>query len=479
MATEKTGTTCAYCSVGCSLNLETYGDMLIKAVPDKEGAVNRGLLCGRGKFGFNCAVLDGKLYEPMVRKENGLETTDYHEAFVLTAKKVQSVAAKYGKDAVAVAVSDRYTNEEAFAIKRFADAIGARTFCFNNRENGLAKVLGFDASPNTIDELLAAEVILVTGFDVRLNPVVQVKLKQAAEAGAKVILINPVGYEQHFEFAAKVLYVENDLSFLKQIAKALLDMGKKPEAEGFDAFKSSLEKIEAGDDAKVVAELYGNAKKAMIVFQQNLVTTEAAALIGDIAVLSGHIGSPRDGILMIKAKNNSQGLIDLGITAGAEAMEGVKALLIFGEDPKADLSGLEFLMVSDTHMTQTAEKADVVIPGTGAVSADGTFTNTERRLLPVRQAVNEDVLFCNWEIAAGLAHVFEADMPYDDIFDISAEMEEKIYKYKHAEIGEVLGGVLAPEKAVLQTVGDAKFVDPLDSTDNLMNVIAQRLPRPA
>ncbi len=476
--TEQTDTTCSYCSVGCSLHLETYGDMLVKAVPDKEGAVNKGLLCGKGKFGFDCAVMDGKLLDPMIKREHGLEEADYHEAFVLTAKKAQSVAAKYGKDAVAVAVSDRYTNEEAYAIKKFADAIGAKTLCFNQRENGAAKVLGFDASPNTIDELLATEVILVTGFNSVLNPVIQIKLKQAAEAGAKVVLVNPAGYEQHFEFASKVIYVKNDVTFLKEIAKALLDMGKTSKAEGFDEFAASLAKVKVSDDAKAVAELYGNAKKAMIVYQQNFVTTDAAVLIADIAVVSGHIGTPRDGILMVKAKNNSQGLIDLGIRAGAEAMKGVKALLVFGEDVKADLSGLDFLMVSDTHMTETARKADVILPGTGFASTEGTFTNTERRLQSVRQAVNEAVSFTNWEIAAELAHVFEVEMPFDDTYDISVEMDDQLYKYKYAELGEIFGGVLAPEKAALKTVGDAVFADPLESTDNLMNVIAQRLPKP-
>ena len=477
--TDQTDTTCSYCSVGCSLHLESYGDMLVKAVPDKEGAVNQGLLCGKGKFGFDCAVMDGKLLDPMIKKENVLEEVDYHEAFVLAAKKAQSIGAKYGKDAVAVAISDRYTNEEAYAIKKFADTIGAKTLCFNNRKNGAAEVLGFDASPNTIDELLATEVILVTGFNTVLNPVIQIKLKQAAQAGAKVVLINPVGYEQHFEFAAKVLYVKNDASFLKEVAKALLDMGKTSKAEGFDAFAASLAKVTVSDDAKAVAELYGTAKKAMIVYQQNFATTDAAALIADIAVVSGHIGTPRDGILIVKAKNNSQGLADLGIRAGAEAMDGVKALLVFGEDVKADLSGLEFLMVSDTHMTETAKKADVIIPGTGSASTDGTYTNTERRLQPVRAAVNEEVSFNNWEIAAELAHVFEVEMPYDDTYDISVEMDDQLYKYKYAEMGEVFGGVLAPEKASLKVVGDAAFVDPMDSTDNLMNVISQRLPKPA
>lgn len=65
------------------------------------------------------------------------------------------MAAVYGKEAVAVAISDRYTNEEAYAIKKMANAMGAKTLSFNNRESGIAKVLGFDASPNTIDELLS------------------------------------------------------------------------------------------------------------------------------------------------------------------------------------------------------------------------------------------------------------------------------------------------------------------------------------
>ena len=110
-----------------------------------------------------------------------------------------------------------------------------------------------------------------------------------------------------------------------------------------------------------------------------------------------------------------------------------------------DLSGMEFIMVSDTHMTETAKKADVVIPGTGFASTDGTFTNTERRLQQVSQAIFEDVAYSNWDIAAELAHVFEVEMPFDDTYDIYAEMKDQLDKYKYAKIGEIIGGVLKPE----------------------------------
>ncbi|WP_390573336.1 molybdopterin-dependent oxidoreductase [Blautia caecimuris] len=476
--TEATDTTCAYCSVGCSMHLETYGDMLVKAVPDREGAVNKGLLCGRGKFGFDCSVMDGKLLEPMARKDGELTEVDYHEAFMLTAKKAESLAAKYGRNAVAVAVSDRYTNEEAYVIKKFADSIGAKTLCFNNRENGLEKVLGVNASPNTINEVLSADVILCAGFIAKENQVIRLKLKQAAKNGAKVILVNPEGYAQdHMSFVYKTVETDNSLGFFKGVAKALLDMGKGAGAEGFDAFKASIEGVSVTEEAKEIAELYANAKKAMIVFQQNVVTTEAAVLLGDIAVVSGHIGKARDGILMLKAKNNSQGLVDLGITAGAEAMEGVKALLVFGEDPAPELlKELVFLMVCDTHMTEAAKLADVVIPGTGFASTYGTFTNTERRLQVVEQAIEEDVVFSNWEVAAELAHVYEVEMPFDDVEDISDEMNDKLPVYRYAEMGEIYGGVLACENAKLAAVEDAAFVAPLRSTDHLMNMIDERLP---
>ena len=158
------------------------------------------------------------------------------------------------------------------------------------------------------------------------------------------------------------------------MAKALIDMGKTSNAEGFDAFAASVADAEVCEEIKAVAELYAGAKKAMFVFQQNVVSEEAAALIADIALLSGHIGKPRDGILEVKAKNNSQGLVDMGIHAGAEALEGVKGLMIFGEDPKdVDLSGLEFLAVSDIYLTETAKKADVFLPGTGFASTDGNI----------------------------------------------------------------------------------------------------------
>ncbi|MDD6299264.1 NAD(P)-binding protein [Hornefia butyriciproducens] len=479
--TEITETTCSYCSVGCSLDLESYGDMLIKANPDKEGYVNAGICCAKGKWGFDASVLEDKIVDPRIKDGDGFRLTDYHEAFVMMAKKLEAVRVRHGAESIGVAISDRYTNEEAYAIKKFADVIGARTFTFNRRASGVSEVLGLDheASPNTIDELLSTDVILVPGFIKNRNAVIWNKIKQAAERGASVIVLNTEGAQDEWEFAAKVIDIDNSTEFLKRIAKYLVETGKTSDAEGFDAFVKSLEGVELCDECRSVAEMYAGAKKAMIVYQQNVLSTEAARLIGEIAMLSGHIGTPRDGILEVKPKNNSQGLVDLGIHAGAEAMDGLKGLLIFGEDPTdADLSGLEFLGVSDVMMTETAKKADVVLPGTGFASASGTYTNTERRLMPVEPAIDEDVDFSNWEIAAELAHVFEEEFSFEDEYDISEEMNDAVPMYKYAEEGEILGGALKPCEPKFTAAEDAKLIDELVCTDAMMRQTAERIPTP-
>ncbi|MGI6204320.1 MAG: FAD-dependent oxidoreductase [Anaerovoracaceae bacterium] len=479
--TDTTVTTCANCSVGCTLDVESYGQLLYKAVPDSDGRVNAGICCGKGKWGFDAAVKEDRLTDPLIKDGRKLVPTDYHNALVRMAKGLEFTKVRNGEGSIAVSISDRYTNEEAYAIKKFADAVGAKTFTFNRRKSGVAEVLGLEreASPNTIDELLSTNVILVPGFIKNRNPVIWNKIKQAAEAGAEVYVINAGDAADSWQFA-NVIETKDSTAVLRRIAKALIKEGCESDAEGFEEFKKSLSSVRATSECTEIAKAYAEAKKAMIVYQQNVLSEEAAMLIAEIAVLSGHIGKPRDGILEVKPKNNSQGLVDLGITDGAEALEGVKGLIVFGEDPEGvDLSKLEFLGVVDIYLTETAKKADVVIPGTGVESALGTFTNTERRMMQVAPSISEGDMLLNWEIAAELAHIFEQEFPFLEEIDISEEMNRTLPLYRDAEMDEVLGGVLVPGDVKFKAAEEAKLIDELACTDALMNRVAASIPTPA
>ncbi|MDO4960592.1 MAG: FAD-dependent oxidoreductase [Eubacteriales bacterium] len=477
LETEKTEVICGGCSMGCSTLVETKGQVLVKANPDPEGAVNGGVLCVNGKFRFaNAALGDNKLTVPMMKKDGEFTEIDYREAMVLGAKKLESLSMGFGRDAIAFAVSDRYTNEEAYVIKKVADEFGAKLLCFNNRRNALADVLGIDASPNTIDELLSTEVILAIGYNMTDNAVMRVKLMQAAKNGAKVVLINPIGMEQDHMSFAKAVYVDDSTAFLKELVKAIMESGSPAAVaaeavEGYEELKASVAGVSVSEKAAEIAALYGGAKKAMIVYQQNVISAEAAELAADMAVISGHIGAPRNGIVLLKSKNNSQGLVDLGITAGAEALEGVKGLIIFGEAPDPELlKGIEFVMVVDTHMTPAAMAADVVVPGTAPIHADGCYTNTERRLQMTNAAVEPDVTFNNAELVQMLAEILEIPVIYEDVEAIEADMDCELAIFRNASDGEVLGGVLKPVKTVLAAAKDAKFADPMPQTDYLMSL---------
>ncbi|MCT4619667.1 MAG: molybdopterin-dependent oxidoreductase [Marinisporobacter sp.] len=498
--TKETHTVCSHCSVGCHLNLNTKGDMLIRSLPEKESAVDNGLLCVKGRFGFDIAKKGTRITKPLVRKNGELVEVSWDEGILFAAKKAQSLGALYGNDTLAISISDRYTNEEIYLANKFAkEVIGTENVCsFNRLSGGIEDVLGYDASTNTFEELLSTETILLVGSDViNDHTIAGIKIRKAVQNGAKLITINPFKTTAD-EWASKMVTPENNLSFLKEVTKALIDSGFSPSnAEGLEELKDSLKDVVVSDDAKEVAEIYGKSKKAMIVFSQNDVTVDAARAIANIAVISGHIGSAYKGIIQLKPNNNSQGLVDMGIEKDAcEVVAGIedqsiKGLLIFGEDVKdMDLSKLEFLMVQDTHLTETGKLADVVLPAVSFAESNGTFTSTERRIQKINQAIPAIGGYENYEVIIKLANILGVNMSYKDANAIFNEISENVLEYfkankeKEAEVFWPIGkerilyinGFNFPEgKAQLQPIGNGSFFNKTINTNNLANSFVEIL----
>jgi predicted molibdopterin-dependent oxidoreductase YjgC len=111
----------------------------------------------------------------------------------------------------------------------------------------------------------------------------------------------------------------------------------------------------------------------------------------------------------------------------------VKAMYIMGEDPvltdadanhvRKAISELEFLVVQDLFLTETARYADVVLPAACYAEKDGTFTNTERRVQRVRKAVEPPgEARADWEIIAELSTRMGYPMRYESPADIFEEI---------------------------------------------------------
>jgi formate dehydrogenase alpha subunit len=219
--------------------------------------------------------------------------------------------------------------------------------------------------------------------------------------------------------------------------------------EGFEKFRDGLAKFtpEYGEKITEVpkeqiieaALLYGRAKKPGIYYTMGITQhahgTNNVYSIANLALMTGNLGAESTGVNPLRGQNNVQGSTDMGCVpdlypgyqqvanpsvrkkfedawgvklpkkAGLKATEMIgmavkgklKAMYIMGENPVLSdpdsnhtlraLKNLDFLVVQDIFLNETAELADVVLPAVSFAEKDGTFTNTERRVQLVRKAV--------------------------------------------------------------------------------------------
>lgn len=490
---ETTQTTCGWCGVGCSLQIESVGDRIARIVP-ADGPVNNGLLCKRGRFGLPFTNEEERLSVPMVCGEKELVEADWEDALLYVAKKAKSVKARFGGESIAVFASPRYSNEELYLVQKFARAVlGTNNInSLSEPESLVRDVLGFEGSTNSYSEIDSADFILGVGVDFDY-PIAALKLKQAK---AKLWLVD--GKEPKLgRYASKVLVAAANanagffgafiaLAFQKGLANpAFAEKYVANFAELADTFKNAdAEALLSGsgislDDADALVEGYAKAKAPLLVLGSGSLSAESAKLLLVFAALTGKLGLPRRGLLNLRRHCNSQGLSDMGVspqalpgqvkvsdeaarvalarrwkatvpaTAGlnteqvlASVKNGkVKAVFVFGEDPPRDvvdiLSGADLLVVQDLFFTSLAQAACAVLPAASFAEMDGSFTNSERRVQKVAAAVPPLSGLSNLEVIAALM----AMMGYKQkgaAADVFAEIAATVPGYE--QVNPAVGG---------------------------------------
>lgn len=439
-------TTCSGCSVGCKTVAETRGDLLIKMQPVMEDSVSKGLLCKKGRFELDHFVPRDRVLHPMVRKDGVLTEVSYKEALIHAARKAQSVQLIHGTGSLGVSVSDSYTNEEIHMAKKLGELLGSEhVFSFGYRKSGLTDVLGYDASTNMMEELETTDLIIAIGGDIfHTHTIAGLKLKNAVHRGKRLININ--SRHTKIDEWTKESYITQDGLLLKQICKVLAEEPKMANRiDNADTFRDSLKDVVVSDEAKAIAQAYQEAKKAILIYDKETVTVEGERLIAAMAVLSGHIGSPRDGIIQLKKNVNSQGIVDLGLGIDAEEKTAliadgtIKGMIVLGEDVDAALlKGLEFLVVQTAVMTKAAEMADVVLPASIFAETSGTVTSSERRIQKVNPAFEKMVEMDNKEVLMEMMNLLSKDYCEDiSQYRIRREISQEVSEYQNIHEQEI------------------------------------------
>jgi formate dehydrogenase (NADP+) alpha subunit len=264
--------------------------------------------------------------------------------------------------------------------------------------------------------------------------------------------------------------------------------------ENFDAFRDSLkqfdlDKVEAitgvpKDKVVEAARIYATNKPSSILYAMGITQhthgTDNVIATANLAMLTGNIGKPSTGVNPLRGQNNVQGACDLGalpdvftgyqsvvnedirkkfedawgtylpreaglpLTVMIEAAhkKEIKAMYLIGENPllsdpdtlhvKESLEKLDFFVVQDIFMSETAKLADVVLPSASFAESDGTFTNTDRRVQRVRKAVEPiGKSKPDWQITCQIAQKMGGKgFDFQDPSQIMDEMSKLTPSYK-------------------------------------------------
>ena len=239
------------------------------------------------------------------------------------------------------------------------------------------------------------------------------------------------------------------------------------------------------DQIAQAARIFAQAKTASIVYSmgitQHTTGTDNVLSLANLAMLTGNVGKESTGVNPLRGQNNVQGACDLGalpnVYPGYQSVEDaairgkfetawgkplspnkgltiveilhaietndIRALYIMGENPalsdpnltrtRKALENVEFLVVQDIFLTETAEYADVVLPSACFAEKSGTFTNTERRVQLLRKAVNapgqaQD----DWQVICRIATQMGYPMSYENAGQIMDEV---------ASVSPIYGGI--------------------------------------
>lgn len=462
---EKTDSICTHCGQGCNLRVDVRTHRVRRHVARENMAVNDEWICDKGRFATGFSSHPQRLTEPLMRVDGRLQPVSWSEAVKAVAETIKRIARQHGPQAVGAIGSAKVSNEANYLLAKFMRAlVGTNNLDF--REGSALRAP--DGGLPALADAREADLIVLMGCDpAEEAPVLATFLKRAAiRRGARMIIVHPRAIEftrypgLHFQptpGSETALFDALTLATLMARGEpipawlpALYGVGDAEEA------LAAAAAVAAADPGAIrtAAEWLVAAQRPFLAYGPDYAwgygSEALVTALRNWAAAAGH--GDRLGFLHTQA--NAQGAADMGLLpdrlpgrrplsdedarrqlealwhtrlptrpglgygamlAAAERGE-LKALYIMGADPAGEkptdaaaLEALEFLVVQDLFLTETAKRAHVVLPAASYVESDGTFTNTERRVQRAPQAVRPvGKAVADWLILMHIARFYAA-----------------------------------------------------------------------
>src|ERR1017187_1172648 len=430
------GNPCAHCSNGCKTTLSVRNNEIVRANNRDHSGINGEFLCAKGRFGYDFTSNAERIRQPLVRRNGKLEPASWEDALEEVARRLKQVRDTHGPAAIGVIGSNHTTNEENYLLNRFARVTLRQNNIDHHRTadyTGLAAALGSNAKDSlaTMADVYNANAVLLIGNDVtQQNPLVAWQIRTGVRHhNARLYVIN--GRPSKIHRQAKIA-VEVPAGSEAQALHWVANEKGQFDAKTTEALVQLKAALEAEKDVVVLfgADIQGTAIRDLVSFSARLGGKTRFMALGDY---SNSRGAADMGILPDRlpgyaplsdaAERARFGKLwggDISATPGLTAramMEAavggkLKALYVVGANPLKTfgaaqpdrIAGLDLLVVHDMFLTETAQRADVVLPAASTYEKDGTMTNTACEVQMTHRAIDPQGPRSDFDLLRILSH---------------------------------------------------------------------------
>ena len=410
---KKVSSTCNCCSLGCSVELNVSQNKMLRILGEDNEFTNQGWLSDKGRYNFEYLHSENRLLNIQSRENEDFQTINISDAIEKIKNKIKDL----DNPDIKFIVGANSTNEEYFAINKFANSLNRNEFLSKDKSNvyfaddHIYNGYFSDEYTNaTFEDLDTSDAIVVWAEDIKDNlPVLFLRIKKAVKNGVKLVVFGHtntalesladlyLGAEivsNNFELKTSLSNIQ-ELKDIIDSKKVTTIIGKSTPLQKKDSLDTLINHLQKVSDLKV----FNCFSKAN--------TFGAIQHIDQIKGLNE---------FCTEYENSNKNIV---FTIGANPVNSS----FFGSKIKDILEDTDYVISLDIFKNETTELADLILPTTAFGEKEGTITNMEMRVMKQNKILPDPgSTLSEWEYLIMIAQSLGKDINYDSVNQLNSEL---------------------------------------------------------